>query len=61
MENNKREEAALNDELLDKVSGGSDDYDYCEWSSAGKHEWEDYKDANGQYRRRCKRCGIRLY
>ena len=31
MENNK-DKAALNDELLDKVSGGFDDYDLCEWS-----------------------------
>ena len=35
----KKENAQLSDEELDKVTGGSDDYDACEWSPTGSHHW----------------------
>ena len=57
----KKKKVALNDELLDKVSGGFDDYDLCEWSPSGYHEYEDYEVSPDVKGRRCKWCLLRLY
>ena len=51
------DEKELDDEMLDKVSGGFDDYDLCEWSPTGAHEWELDQDLHCL---RCKYCGIRM-
>ncbi len=37
----KKEKVKVNDELLNKISGGSDDPYYCEWSPTNRHEWAD--------------------
>ena len=29
----------VKDEQLEKISGGFDDYNYCEWSPIELHEW----------------------
>ncbi len=53
------EENRSPEEELDKVTGGFDDYDRCEWNpNGGGHEWEDYKTPEGDWKRRCKHCGI---
>ena len=51
------DEKELDDEMLDKVSGGFDDYNVCEWSPSGTHEWELDQDFHCL---RCKHCGIRM-
>lgn len=52
---NKKEKAALNDELLDKVSGGVDRDYTCAWNPYGQeHEWVTGK--NGKLT--CIYCGV---
>ena len=53
---NRKENAALNEELLDKISGGVDtDYTQCAWNLNGdEHEWA--VGENGK--RICLYCGV---
>ncbi len=52
----KKESAQLSDEELDEVTGGRDDYDACEWSPTGSHDWV-LDDGRGCLV--CRHCGIR--
>ncbi len=54
--NEKKESAQLNDEELDEVTGGRDDYDACEWSPTGSHDWVLDNDRGCLV---CSYCGIR--
>jgi hypothetical protein len=64
MENKK---AALNEELLDKVSGGCndladpDDYYYCERSPILVHVWESVETEPGVLKMCCRWCGNYYY
>lgn len=51
----------LNDELLDKVSGGSDEYDFCAWNPdlSGNHEKVLTERADGSFYYVCKWCELR--
>ena len=51
----------LNDELLNKVSGGMDDYDFCAWNEtgSGEHDWVWYEREDGSTYYQCKWCEIR--
>lgn len=60
MEQNKEKEK-LNEELLDRISGGGDDPYYCEWSPTNRHEWADYEIEPGVLTVRCQWCWYRLY
>ena len=51
----------VNDEQLEKISGGFDDYNHCDWSPTELHEWEDYEISPNVTGRRCKWCLIRLW
>ncbi len=51
----------LDDALLEKISGGRDDYDLCEWSPTAKHQWELREMYPGVKEMRCKWCDIKLY
>ena len=61
IEEKKEKKVELKEEQLDKINGGSDDYDFCEYSPTQLHEWEDYEKSPGVKGRRCKWCLIRLY
>ena len=60
MDKNK-EKVKLNDELLDKISGGGDDYNVCDWSPTELHEWEPAEPEPGGRVMICRWCGIRYY
>jgi hypothetical protein len=60
MEKNKGK-VKLDDELLDKISGGCDDPYVCEWSPTNTHEWEPCETSSGVTELRCKWCQIKLY
>ena len=60
MEKNKGR-VKLEDELLDKISGGCDDPYVCEWSPTNTHEWEPCETSSGVTELRCKWCQIKLY
>lgn len=49
----------LNDDDLDRVSGGCDNPDICEWSSTGMHEWEPVSKDDIYGMQVCKHCGIK--
>lgn len=51
----------LDDESLNTVNGGFDDYNHCDWSPTELHEWEDYEIMPNVTGRRCKWCLLRLY
>ena len=57
MEKNKGK-VKLDDELLDKISGGCDDPYVCEWSPTNTHEWEPCETSSGVTELRCKWCQI---
>ena len=52
----------LNDELLDKVSGGFDDYDFCTWNpdGSGNHVWEQHVRDDGSSYSQCRWCELRI-
>ena len=61
MEKNKGK-VKLNDELLDKVAGGWDDYDICiqNPNGSGEHEWVMHVRDDGSMYYECKWCELRM-
>ena len=49
----------LNDDDLDNVSGGCDDYNICEWSPTGMHEWIPVSEDDKYGMQKCKHCDIK--
>ena len=51
----------LNDELLDEVAGGFDDYDFCEWNEdgSGNHGWQMIVREDGSIMYECRWCHLR--
>lgn len=51
----------LDDELLDQVSGGCGEDDFCAWNpdSSGLHEWIQLEWADGSLYSECRWCQLR--
>ena len=60
MDQNKKK-VKLNEELLDKISGGGDDPYYCDWGPGNNHEWTDYEFEPGILTVYCQWCWYILY
>ncbi len=58
----KKGKVKLNDELLDRVSGGCGEEDFCAWNEdgSGLHDWQMIVREDGSMMYECRWCQLRI-